>query len=376
MKKHNVVILRSGPVDPYPAVEKLTSALVEQGFGVTVLAWDRNGDTDKEGVLQLAGGAASIVRFGIPATFSGGLRKNLLPLLRFQRKLLRWLRCHRDEYDVIHAFDLDTGLAAKYAARRWKKKLVYQIQDFYAACRCREGGTAYRALEKLEFSVVNFADAVTVCTEARKAQLMGSRPKSLTVLHNAPRPIGKIEPMPLSGQAVRIVYAGVLLEHRLLEELMDAVEADARFELHIAGFGMLADLVKSRAAACGRIVFHGKLPYNEVLSLESACHIMTALYDPAVANHRYAAPNKVYEAMMLGKPLLMCKNTGWDTVLAENGLGELIEYSRSGVEIGLKALMQKRHLWEQTAQRGRELYEREYNWEIMKGRILEIYERF
>ena len=34
---------------------------------------------------------------------------------------------------------------------------------------------------------------------------------------------------------------------------------------------------------------------------------MTAIYDPNISNHYYAAPNKFYEALMLGKPLIMVK---------------------------------------------------------------------
>lgn len=60
---------------------------------------------------------------------------------------------------------------------------------------------------------------------------------------------------------------------------------------------------------------------------------MTAIYDPKVPNHRYAAPNKFYEALMLGKPIVMAKNTGFDEIIEENNIGCLIEYSKSGLKM-------------------------------------------
>ena len=42
MKQQKVVLLRSNPVNPDPPVEKMMETLVEQGYGVTIIGWDRN----------------------------------------------------------------------------------------------------------------------------------------------------------------------------------------------------------------------------------------------------------------------------------------------------------------------------------------------
>lgn len=118
-----------------------------------------------------------------------------------------------------------------------------------------------------------------------------------------------------------------------MREIIDFVENDERFELHVGGFGIMEDEIASAAQKCNRIIFYGKLPYNKTLSLENSCNIMTAIYDPKVPNHRYAAPNKFYEALMLGKPIVMAKNTGFDEIIEENNIGCLIEYSKSGLKM-------------------------------------------
>ena len=77
MKK--VVLIRSNPVSPDPPVEKVADTLLSLGFKVTVIGWDRNSNEDKTEELKLERGNAEIIRFGIPAVFGGGIKKNLIP---------------------------------------------------------------------------------------------------------------------------------------------------------------------------------------------------------------------------------------------------------------------------------------------------------
>ena len=69
------------------------------------------------------------------------------------------------------------------------------------------------------------------------------------------------------------------------------------------------------------------MKYEQVLSLEADCDILFATYNPIIKNHKYSAPNKVYEAMALGKPIIVCKNTGIDELVIKNNTGYAIDYN-------------------------------------------------
>lgn len=372
-----VVLIRSNAVFVDPAVEKVAAALIKAGHSVTILGWDRDGEYDiKCDKIQFAEGCANAVRFGIPATFGGGIKKNLPAMMKFFKKAECWLKENCDQYDVIHSFDFDTGLVAKKAAKKYKKKLCYHLLDFYAASRFKEGSLFYESLKKAEFTIINKADATIICTEARIGQIKGSAPKELVVIHNTPGYIAEdeVEKIDINSQRIKIVYAGSLEDVRLIREMLEIVKEDDRFELHIGGYGLIEEHVKKCAEECDRITFYGKLPYKKVLSLEKSCDIMTAIYDPKVANHKYAAPNKLYEAMMLSKPIIMCKNTGWDSVV-ERGMGVLIEYSKEGLGKGLSQLADKKDEWGEMGRIGRRLYEENYSWDVMEERLIELYEK-
>ena len=372
--KRRVLMIRSHIVPPDPPVEKAARFLVSKGCSVTVVCWDRDCDYKiKKDFIPVGEDGFEVVKFGIRGTFSGGIKKNLFPMIKFLLRLRSYMKENCENFDVIHAFDLDTGIVAKQIAKKKNKKFIYHILDFYAACRLKKDTFLYNAIKNVEFKVISSADATIICSEKRKEQIEGSKPKKLFVIHNTPEAVDFEEAKSETGR-MKIVYAGVFLQGRLLDELFELVEADEKLELHIAGFGEMEDKIQALSQRCARIHYYGKLPYSKVLELEHNCDIMTVLYDPAVPNHNYAAPNKFYEALMLGKPFVMCKNTGWDEVVEKEQVGVLIECSKDGLKKGLDTLYEKREQWEEMSERGKTLYRDRYSWDVMKTRLGNLYD--
>ena len=101
---------------------------------------------------------------------------------------------------------------------------------------------------------------------------------------------------------------------------------------------------------------------------------MTAIYDPMIGNHKYAAPNKFYEGLMLGKPLIMVKGTGMSEVVEKNNIGVLIDYNKAGVREGIRRLVNKKNEWDSISVKMKNIYEKRYSWNIMEKRLLKLYE--
>ena len=376
----HIVLIRSNPVNPDPPVEKVANTLLKAGYQVTVLGWDRaSAYKQSEDVMVCPDGTAKIIRFGILAEFSAGFKKNALPLAKFQINLGKWLCKHHAEYDAIHAFDFDAGLTAYYCSRLYRKKMVYHILDYYVESHKFSEGFLKRKVEQFERMVINGADAAIICTEKRKVQIEGTTPKRLVVVHNTPDQIAfdaSDYRDATSSCRCKIVYVGILAGLRLLDELVKTVDEDDRFELHIGGFGELEEFVKGIAEKNDRVKFYGKLPYTKALALESCCDLMVAIYDPIRRNHRCAAPNKFYESLMLGKPIVMAQDTGFDDVIETNNIGCLIEYSKEGLLKGLEQLLDQKKTWADMGFRSQQLYRDEFSWNIMERRIIGLYQEF
>ena len=231
-----------------------------------------------------------------------------------------------------------------------------------------------RVVEKIDHLIINKSDAVIICSEKRKEQIKGSHPKKLYIIHNSPPDLSdKINIKHLNKEKVKIVYVGILSQGRFLKEIADIIKDKSEYEFHIGGFGKLENYFKDLSKKYDNIYFYGKLPYKETLELEKSCDIMTAIYDPYIPNHKYAAPNKFYEALMLGKPIIMIKNTGMDDIVSKYKIGEVIEYNKVSLLKAFEKLKRQREKWKDIAIIMKDIYNKNYSWPIMEIELYSLY---
>ncbi len=374
--KKRVVLIRSNPVRPYPRLEKMANCLVKNGHHVTVLAWDRDENyKPREEILSLKSADVKIVRVGIKGQFSGGFKKNLKGLIKFQLFIIKWLIRYKKEYDVVHAYDFDTGYTAGKCARIFRKKFIYDIPDYYVESHGLDKSRIGKIIKGMEDRVISRADATIICTEQRREQIKDATPKKLYVIHNTPDTGVDGDEIKIPGEKLKLVYVGILGRSRFIDKICDVVSKRNDCEFHIGGFGgNMEGYFEKAAQEHNNIFYYGRIFYDKTLQLEKECDVMCALYDPSVPNHYYAAPNKFYESLMLGKPLIMAKNTGMASVVEENQIGEVIEYNEAAFNEAIDRLIASKDTWQQIGARSKNLYEEFYCWQKMEEKIIELYQ--
>jgi glycosyltransferase involved in cell wall biosynthesis len=118
----------------------------------------------------------------------------------------------------------------------------------------------------------------------------------------------------------------------------------------------------------------GRIPYNEVIERTMKADLLFAFYDPAVPNNRYASPNKLFEAMMCGKPILVSEGTAMADIVRQEKCGIVVPYK--DLQAIKKAIISLQHnpgLALSLGNNGRKAYELRYNWKIMESRLLDLY---
>ncbi len=369
-----IVMIRSNPVRPDSRVEKEAVSLVAGGHKVTILCWDRDSNHKATyETIEVTGIEIPIVRIGYKAEFGAG-KKSLVPFIKYQMAMIGWLIKNRKQYDVIHACDFDMACFSSVVARVYKKKFVFDIFDFVAG---EPKNVFQRLVKKRQFRIINKADGTIICTEDRKRQIAGAKPRRLEVIHNAPfeeQMKRERKPFRKNADKIAVAYVGILQDYRLLKEIGAYFEKHPEYEWHVGGFGKYREYFEDLDKKNDNIFFYGRIPYEDTLALEAECDIMLAVYDPAIENHRFAAPNKFYEALMLGKPVMMVKGTGMSEVVEKEGIGCLIEYSENGFSEGLHDLVRERERWNEMKKKMQSLYRAEYSWDRMKGRLLKLYD--
>lgn len=372
-KARRVLFLRSNPVDPDPRVEKSVSALANAGYSVTALGWDRNGDSDP--VTSLGG--AKVVRLSIPAAYGTGIQ-NLPALLRWQWGLVRWLIRHHREFDIIHACDFDTVIPALITKLLWKVPVIYDIFDFYADHLRSTPGWVKKMIGFVDRKCIGWVDGVILVDDARREQIAGANPGECVVIYNTPQDVYSKEVIPgspVQSSQLRLAYVGLLQFERGILEILDVLEHHPEWSLDLAGFGGDEEAILARANTMENVHWYGRISYERALELSAAADVLVATYDPAIPNHRYASPNKVFEAMMLGKPVVAASGTNFDRIVSGFECGLVVNYGEVGqLEEVLTTLAGDPGLRSQMGENARKAYESTYNWAEMESRLLALYE--
>lgn len=357
----DVILTRSEAIAPFPRLEGAATCLSKAGLRCLAIGWDR----EARHAATQKGEGFDIMRAQFRGKYGGGIQ-NLYGILRWSLWLFH-VHC-KLRPKVIHAYDFDTIIPALIARSFIKCKVVYDIADWYAASR--RVGWLGPLLARAERLACRKADLVIIAHEARLQQI-GFVPQKLLVLYNVPQ--DRYEVVSQAGRHDYFVYVGVLQPDRGLKQIITSV-SNLGVKLIIGGFGPEEIYCKTMASMQENIEFLGKIPYEQTLKLEASALAILALYDPAWPNNRLAAPNKLYEAMMLGRPLITTRETLVGQFVEQEKIGIAVTYGDiQELTEALKRLRDNPEEGEEMGRRARTLYETRYSFSKQCEKLIEAY---
>jgi glycosyltransferase involved in cell wall biosynthesis len=290
-----IALLRSTDGNPDSRFEKYVNYLQENNFPYITVCWDRKGNkTETETVYYYKRPSSYGKRYG-----------NVGGLFGFNKFLFKTLWKNRKRYSVIHACDFDTVVPAILIHILLRKKVIYDIFDWYVDSRSVKGILKW-VIYIQEFFNIKMSEAVIICEEERRQQIIFT-PKRLWILPNIPN-FKEKQPEAPKNENLTIGYVGILASGRGLENLINYAKSNNSISLKIGGFGtqesMLQDVDKYE-----NITYYGSVPYVKALEILNSADIVYAMYQKTNRNHILAAPNKYYEGLYLGKPIITTAGT-------------------------------------------------------------------
>ena len=313
---HMLVFLRSTDCHPDSRLQKYTDYMDHNNKSYHVVGWDR--------YLKVED-AERYTYYHRDAKHGQGV-KNLLSMFFFNWFILRYLWKHRKEFNIIHACDFDTIMPAIIMKLLFRKRVIYDIFDWFVDSRNFNNKILKSIILSLEKFCLKRADVVVICDEERILQL-NHVPKVLWVLPNIPhfnQSELQLESTTDGQESLVLSYVGVLSDDRGIDNLLEVVKTMPDIKLNIAGFGILEPKVKAYSEKYENIHFYGSVPYPVGLNIMNQSDIIVAFYEKKVKNNIYAAPNKYYESLFLQKPLLTTAGTA---------VGNKVEKYRTGFAI-------------------------------------------
>jgi glycosyltransferase involved in cell wall biosynthesis len=289
----------------------------------------------------------------------------------------------KEKPDVVHACDFDTLLPVLCIKRFIKFRFVYTIFDFYAD-NIQEGHflTPVKFLKKgirsLEISGINRADLLILVDESRLEEIQGAMVKNLIYIYNTPedQKSSVKEEIHESKGIFSIFYAGYLLNDRGITDIIMAIADVSEVELVLAGPIIDKNIIDDIAAHPASVTYIGWIPsYEEILNRSLSADMLFRFSDPALpTKNKYASPNKLFEAMMCGKPILVSDNSSMASIVRHNNCGLVVPYGdRGAIKEAIVKLITDPGLRAELGKNGRRAYEEKYSWTIMENRLINAY---
>lgn len=356
------------------AVFKIARTLASGGYGVNLLIWNRSGRTTEEPNHQY-----TVYPFDFKAPVDKVEGVPFLPL--FWLYEIIFLVKHKAR--VYHACDFDTLFPALVAARITGAKLFYSILDFYANniptdSLGRAGKLVRQTVEALENACIGFTDVVAIADDSRRAEIQGARTKRLIVLYNSPEDLPKEEPIePKRGpQKLVVFYAGLLIRDvRGIDQMIEAIERVDDVTLVLAGSGPDESYFRELAFETNRLQFLGWIPrYQDVLREEMNSDVLFRFSDPKHPKTKYESPNKLFEAMMCAKPIIVSDGGSMARIVKEEACGVVVPFGDiTAIRQAIAKLRDDSELRLRLGNNGRRAYIHKYSGTLMRERLLQAY---
>jgi glycosyltransferase involved in cell wall biosynthesis len=172
-----------------------------------------------------------------------------------------------------------------------------------------------------------------------------------------------------------VFYAGVINRPRGLHLMARAVQELDGVRLILAGAVHDQAFLENSVLISERIKYLGWLPsYEDVIGETAKADILFRLSDPRIPKTRYESPNKLFEAMMCGKPIIVSDGSSMADIVRKEHCGLVVPYGDvAAIKQAIYRLTNKPELRRILGENGRRAYEKRYSWRIMEQRLLDSY---
>jgi len=372
-----VLMLVASPIITDPRVYNEAQALIQGGHQVSVIAWDR----EKQNPYRQMWDGIDVLRLRIWLSPKCGL--GLPPWHVFHLIVWQWqayrvaLALNKESaIDAIHCHFLDTLPLGIRLKRKLGVPLIYDARDMYGyMMRASFPLWMARAFEWLEKRLVARADRIIAVNEVMARCFAGMTDKPVTVIMNC-KPIQSLEYQNrANADKFTLLYIGTLHKARALPWLMSVLKELPDVHCIIGGVGQAdyVEYIKKKCSQISNVTFVGRVPVDMVLPMTEKADAVFYIFDPENPNGKLATPNKLFEAMVCGRPIICTGGTYCAEITEREGLGLAVEYSKEALK---KAIIKLRDDPELRAKMGRNALKAaitKYNWQNEEIKLLELY---
>ena len=298
--------------------------------------------------------------------------------------------------DVFHAQSLIVLPVVRDAARRLGGRFVYDIADYHteAARLARMPWVVREVVRRRERSWARDASGFLAVSDPVADMIARlwhvQRP---TVLWNCPPAWRPDEPGPVFSSRIRdalglpperpvVLYQGGFSVDRGVEELVAAAKEQPLRELDAAvvfmGYGRLQGFLEESASGSeGAVHVLPGVPPDELLEWTASADVAFVGQPPRTLNQKMNLPNKLFESIMAGVPVVVSEGNEQCRLVTAESLGGCVDVDSPAAVAGALAALLRQPEWERQRLRAhcRSVALARYTWDLNAGGLVALYRR-
>lgn len=339
-----VFLLVTSDVVTDQRVKRSASAIAEQGHTVCVLG------RSIRSTPPLFKYSYGVHLFRLP------FQKGMFFYLSYNLWATFWLLFKR--VDIVYANDLDTLLAAGLISVVKRKPLIYDSHELFTELpelvTRKFKQRLWYWLEKFMLKQVDVGIAVS---DSVAVELKKRYKKEFVVVRNVPK--SKVNVDVVKSTEKIIIYQGALNIGRGLEKLIFAMQNVTDAKLLIAGSGDIEGQLiglTNQLGLDGKVQFVGRLSPEALSLLTSRATIGVSLEEDMGLNYRCALPNKLFDYLHAGLPVLVSDMPEMKSIVDSYNVGRTLKRNASSDRLAecLMAMIndqKQMSLWKQNAKK-------------------------
>ena len=283
------------------------------------------------------------------------------------------------KFDLATANDLDTLLAVYCATKIRRKALVYDSHEYYTEVpELQQRPRVKRIWQGIERRIFpKLRNAMTVCESIAKIYQQKYH-TNVEVVRNVPfLQSAQFASANLQLPSKHVVlYQGALNLGRGLEMLIESMQFMTDVCLLLVGDGDKMVELKQLAQEKGvteKVIFTGKIPFEKLPSYTQLATIGVSVEEDWGENYRYALPNKLFDYIHAGKPVLVSDLPEMRNVVETYRCGEVLQNRMPElVARQIQSLLQNTTQLQFYAEQSRKASQ-ELCWQREEEKILQLY---
>lgn len=369
----NKVLLAQNSAFIANRLPRAARALKEAGYEVEILNWNRGVNVE---IIENATKIFSLEGITVHSIYCGNTPygKGIITVFNkilFIIKVILFLFKNGQQYKVVHAIDFDLALPvyiAKLLNPKLKFEIIFDIADFVETFHSPIPKFIRSMVKSLSERIMNYSTKIIIPDKNRLVNIPGKFQGKTEIINNSIDPPLEIKGYKLyiNSEMLNVFYYGALSKDRGIEILLK----QKNVSLWFAGKGELQEQIVDYADAYDNVHYLGYLELEQILSVASQMDIIYMVYDPSYQHNQIASPNKLYEALYLGKPCIVTENTSIDTFVEKYNIGYVTKFD----EVSLQQLIRSIDREDLIAKgkQAKAIYP-DYSWEHSKRKLIDIY---